>query len=354
MAQAEGDIPHRDIQVKLLSRLPGELWRHQFPSGEPRWGRCRFLFDRGARDYDWLLVYDDIPPDAGQNRNTACEALVCPASNTLLVTTEPSSIKTYGIAFTGQFGAVITSQESWALPHPQRIYTQPALHWFYGVGSRHITPFDEIESASHAPKSRAIAMVFSPKRQRHTLHHRRFQFMHRLMELLPEMEVYGRGARPLDDKAEAVDAYRYHVAVENYIGHHHWTEKLADAFLGLALPFYCGCPNAADYFPQESFIPIDMNDPEAAAHRIRQAIADNEYEKRLPALLEARRRVMHEYNLFALVSREIEQRHGSAPHREGDSIIYSRHALRRKRPLSAVRDLYDKTRARWRHLTREQ
>ena len=92
-------------------------------------------------------------------------------------------------------------------------------------------------------------MVFSPKRMRHTLHHHRFNFMRDLMQLLPEMHVYGRGARALDDKADALDAYRYHVAIENYIGPHHWTEKLSDAFLGLTLPFYAGCPNATDYFP---------------------------------------------------------------------------------------------------------
>ncbi|MEZ6050382.1 MAG: hypothetical protein R3C02_03185 [Planctomycetaceae bacterium] len=45
-----------------------------------------------------------------------------------------------------------------------------------------------------------------------------------------------------------VSDYRYHVAVENHIAEHHWTEKLADAFLGATLPFYFGCPNASDYF----------------------------------------------------------------------------------------------------------
>ncbi|MGQ9686673.1 MAG: glycosyltransferase family 10 domain-containing protein, partial [Thiobacillaceae bacterium] len=193
-------------------------------------------------------------------------------------------------------------------------------------------------------------MVFSPKRMRHTLHHRRFDFMRQLKALLPEMDVYGRGALPLDDKAEALDAYRYHVAIENYIGPHHWTEKLADAFLGLTLPFYCGAPNAADYFPPESFIPIDIRDPEGAAQIIRQAIRDHEYEKRLPAIMEARRRVLFEYNLFAVVSREIDKRHDPARQADGQSIIYSRHALRRRSPAIALRDLMGKFRLRLVHL----
>lgn len=343
-------FPSNRIRVKLLSRFPAALWLHQCPDGQAGWGRCDFLFDPRASEYDWLVVYDDIPPQPGERKGTAREVLACPAAQTILVTTEPSSIKTYGRTFTEQFGAILTSQPEWALPHPQRIYSQPALHWFYGVGARNTLSFRELEATDRLAKTRDLSMVFSPKRQRHTLHHRRFEFMRRLMTLLPEMDVYGRGARPLDDKAEALDAYRYHVAVENYLGPHHWTEKLADAFLGLTLPFYCGCANAADYFPPESFIPIDMADPEGAARIIRQAIADLEYEKRLPAILEARRRVLYEHNLFAVLAREIEQRHDPALLADGHGVLYSRHALRRLSPLGGLRDLYGKARARLLHL----
>ena len=87
----------------------------------------------------------------------------------------------------------------------------------------------------------------------------------------------------IEQKADALDPYRYHLAVENYIGPHYWTEKLADAFLGYTLPFYCGAPNAADYFPEESFIPIDINNFDGALETIRRAIADKEYEKTVAA-----------------------------------------------------------------------
>jgi hypothetical protein len=189
-------------------------------------------------------------------------------------------------------------------------------------------------------------MVFSPKRQRHTLHHRRNRFMRQLMDALPELDVYGRGARALDDKAEALDSYRYHVAIENHVGPHHWTEKLADAFLGLTLPFYCGCTNVRDYFPQDSFIPIDMNDTGDAVHRIRAAIAGDQYTQRLPAIREARRRVLYEYNFFALVSREIEKRHNHTLPADSTARIYSRHALRRLSLANRLEDAWGKVRAR--------
>lgn len=340
------------IRVKVLTPIPQRYFMHQFPGGEPVWGNCHFSFDPADRHYDWLVVYEDLPGLPDMPRNQRREVLACHPGHTLLTTTEPSSIKHYGNAYANQFGCVLTSQEAWALPHRDRIFSQAGLIWIYGVGGDRETPFDQM--ASHPPenKSRDLSMVFSPKRMRHTLHKRRNDFMQRLMRLMPEMDVYGRGARPLDDKAEALDAYRYHVAIENYIGPHHWTEKLADAFLGLTLPFYCGAPNAADYFPPESFIPIDMKDPEGAAQIIRRAIRANEYERRLPAIVEARRRVLYEYNLFAVVSREIQKRHDPTRQADGQSVIYSRHALRRKSVAHGLSNVYGKARALAYHLVR--
>jgi hypothetical protein len=353
VANIASQNPEALIRVKLISRFPPAHWLHQLPHGSNRWDRCEFLFQRDAREYDWLVVYDDIPPGEGKPKSSASEILPCAASNSILVTTEPSSIKIYGSDFTRQFGAVLTSQEAWALPHPRRIYSQPALHWFYGVGSTRVVPFDEIESCPPASKTRDLSMVFSPKSMRHTLHWRRNEFMQHLMSQIPEMDVFGRGARPLDDKAEALDDYRYHVAIENFIGPHHWTEKLADAFLGMTLPFYCGCPNAAEYFPQDSFIPIDIHEPDAAVRTVREAISNHEYEKRLPAILEARRLVMRKYNLFAVLDREIGRMHRPDSGFVQGQLILSRHAVRRSSPAAAVRDIYGKLRGRLMHRVRE-
>ena len=281
----------------------------------------------------------------------AHEVLACPQRHTLLVTTEPSSIKIYGDDYTRQFGAVLTSQAAWALPHPQRIFSQPALHWFYGLGSQRVMSFEDLLESPLGAKTQTLSMVFSPKSMRHTLHHRRAALMQNLMRQLPEMDVFGRSApHALDDKADCLRDYRYHVAIENFIVDHHWTEKLADAFLGLALPFYAGCPNAAAYFPAQSFIPIDMRDAKGTLYTIQKTLAENEYEKRLPAIREARRRVLFEYNFFAVVAREINRLHDPAKHGIAGVKLLSRRAMRTSRPAVALRDLYGKLRGRLMHL----
>ncbi len=342
------------IRVKVMGLLPARYWMHQFPGNVPQWDGCTFSFDPECREYDWLVVNNELPAREGGRKGSGFEPLACHPRHTMLTTTEPSSIKIYGSAYTGQFGCVLTSQEEWALPHPDRIFSQPALHWFYGVGADYETPFDQMLGSPPVNKVRPISMVYSAKKQWHTLHRKRFKFMQAMIAGLPDLDLYGRGATPLDDKAEALDAYRYHIAIENFIGEHHWTEKLADPFLGLTLPFYAGCPNAADYFPQESFIAIDINDPMAAIRTITEAIRNNEYEKRLPFIYQARRRVMYEYNFFAVVAREVRKRHNPELRSPTSHTLYSRHALRNRSAMSALRDLYEKTRARVVHLAKKR
>ena len=343
------------IRVKILSREGDKCWERQLPGPELTWGNCRFLLDRDDQDYDWLVVYDDLPPRKSERRSLREEPLACPAQHTLLVTTEPSSIKSYGRAYTSQFGCVLTSQEQWALPHPDRIYSQPALRWFYGWGSDYMIPYTQLANTEPPHKNRDISMVWSGKKERYTWHRQRYEFMSRIRRALPQLEVYGRGVRELDDKAEALDNYRYHIAIENHVGLHHWTEKLADPFLGFALPFYYGCPNVEEYFPPESLIQIDINDFDGALNTIVTAIENNEYEKRLPYILEARRRVLEEYNLIAVLSREIEKRHSlSIRQPEGDGILRSRHALRKKHPLAGLQQIYEKTRSRLIYMLRHK
>lgn len=342
------------IRVKFLGKFQpgrdGEGWLKCFPGRQPRWGNCEFIFDRDCRDYDWLVVYDDLPSVAGERHPLWMEELACPPENTLLITVEPTSIKTYGRSYLQQFNWVLTTQEPWATGrHRGLIRQQPALIWFYADSS----PRGDYDTLlRHVPlgKSADLSTVCSSKRQGHTLHRRRYDFTQALKAELPFMDIYGRGVRPVTDKAEALDPYRYHLAIENHLGPHHWTEKLADPFLGACMPVYYGCPNAEEYFPPESFTRIDIADVDAAAETIRRAIRDKMWERNLPAILESRRRVLEEYGPIATVVRLINER-DAATHGRPESPVYvqSRRRLHRQALPGlryALEKLYVRTRRR--------
>lgn len=324
------------ITIKYGAANIGDGWKALCPGRQPVWGRCRFIFDPADNAYDWLVAIHDLPPA----RTGTPFLLTCPASNTLFVTTEPASITKYGKNFVRQFGHLLTSQEEKDLPHPNAIRSQTGNVWFYGKN------YDEAAAMTEpCEKTRLFSTVCSSKRQGHTLHAKRYDFTQRLKAALPEMDIFGHGVRFIEHKYDALDPYAFHLAIENHYAPHHWTEKLADAFLGYTIPIYYGCPNVFDYFPEGSVIPIDLHDFDAALKTIRDALTPENYRQRLPALLEARRRVMERYTFPALISNLIADLHDATPVPARPATpqrLYTRREMRVRHPL----DFFDF--ARWR------
>ena len=325
-------VSKNSIEPEHFTRLPN---RHP---------EMEFILDPTTRAYDWFVVYDDLPRIHGERFSLGSESLACPPENTILFTYEPSSVKYYGDDYANQFAYVLTSHEPTMLSHAGRHDVPPVGKWYYGSAG------DALRLTSPPQKGRQICIFLSAKRMGHTLHRKRFVFQERLIRLLPELDIFGRGFRFVDKKADCLDYYRYTVAIENHVAPHHWTEKLSDSFLGYCLPFYFGCPNAATYFPEESFIPIDIDDPRSAADTIRAAMASGEYERRLPAIVEARRRVIEEYNLANVVGDMITRVAGSGPARPAvgrthTSVIYSRRRAISRGPIPLLRYVFRKFRA---------
>jgi hypothetical protein len=334
------------IRVKFMHRglrrgRSSEGFLRQFPGLFPQWGNCIFDFDVDCTAYDWLVVYQDLPPSG--NFFTE-EKLLCPREKTLLITGEPSSITVFGKDYLKQFGAVITFQEPWAMRHPNVIYHHPGLIWHYGLpfGDGTYITWDQMAEMQPPQKSKLLSTVCSQRTGNVTLHSTRVAFTWRLKDEIPELDIYGHGVNPMNDKAEVLDPYQFHIAVENHVYDHHLTEKLPDAFLGYTLPFYHGAPNAQDYFPKESFIPIDINDYKRSCEIIKSHLANNEYEDRLPYIIEARRRVLEEQNLFGILSSKIAEQDAKIGRKTMGRVIRNRSTMRIKNPLAGLRSLSEK------------
>jgi len=117
------------------------------------------------------------------------------------------------------------------------------------------------------------------------------------------LHVYGDGFNQIEDKWNAIAPFRYHIVLENFQAEDYWTEKLSDCFLAGALPLYSGCPNIHRYFAPESLVRIDINRPKESIQLIERVLAADPYQTALPAIWNARRRVLYEYNLFPMITR---------------------------------------------------
>lgn len=291
---------------------------------------CQFIYDAACREYDWLVVYDELPRNLGSICNEA-EPLACPKERTILVTQEPPSIKIYPKCYTSQFGYVLTTHTPQQLPHPNHRYGEGCLYWCAGI------PEEEAFRMPDYPKSKTIACICSAKQQTHTLHSKRYNLVKYLASRIPELEWYGWGVKKLDKKYDAQNDFRYTLAIENYVAPYHWTDKISDPLLSLCLTFYVGDPRLEEVFPAESFIRIPLENPEEAYRIIKEAINNNEYEKRLPAIKEARRRLIETHNFFNTIAAiATEQQNAPAPAAPAKPyLLKGRHRLR-KNPLNLL------------------
>ena len=292
-----------------------------------------FTFDPACDAYDWLVVFDELPyEDVGTCRHGR-EPLRCPRSNTILCTWEPISIKSYSHAYTRQFAHLLTNRPPEAERHPGYRLGRGYFPEMHG----HV----RMDLDAHPPKTKTLSAVCSAKQMKHTRHFARYRLVSELAKNVPELDWFGFGVRPLAKKFEALDGYKYHVAVENHIGVHHWTEKFSDAILCECLPFYAGDPAIGEIFPKESFIPIPIDDPAEATQIVKHAIANGEYEKRREAVLEAKRLILGKYNFFDQVVEVIRQ---APAERSGRGVeggaVYSRRVLRWHSPSAFLEDLW--------------
>ncbi len=345
-------IGNQKIKVKFLHRssysdYANQLWIRQFPDKIPLWGKCQFIFDPDSRVYDWLVVYHDMPSQRPGEREKAYEKLACNPANTLHVNYEPSSVTTYGKQYLGQFGHLLSSQELQYTKHPQVIYSQPCLPWHYGrsFSKKYYLTFNQINNLEPERKNEIISTFCSFKNSNYTKHAFRRKFTNNICLKLPELDIFGHGVRHVDDKAKALNPYKYHLAIENHFAIHHWTEKLSDAFLGFSLPIYIGCTNIFDYFPEDSII---LGDPSSAVNTfeiITKAIKDNIYNLVFSSIQEARRKVLYEYNLFPTLAKIVEERyaHNTRDNFKHTKEICSRPCYWKRYPSARIGCIIQKT-----------
>lgn len=284
--------------------IVGATWslalpRMQPASGGP--GPFRVGVADPAREPDFLVHFGDV--------TEPMETRV-PRARRVIVITEPPGVLTYESGFLDQFGIVIT-------PFPlgrfggRIIQSQPGLAWFYGCtfGANQPTvmrySFEELLAMPPPPKTNAISAVLSRKVLA-PLHVARVKCVEAVAARFPgHVRIFGSGFEPVADKAEAIDPYRFHFSLENTRGTLYWSEKIADAYLGWAMPVYDGCTTITDSFPAASLARIDVNDPEEAIRCVGELLEAGEKAVSIDAMAEARRRLLTEHSAPAMLQRAL-------------------------------------------------
>ena len=255
------------IKVKLTTSFPAWPILRQTSGESGIWGNCHFFVNEEVDDFDFWVVYDGL-------LNT--ETIKCTHGNVVLITGEPPSVKKYNKKFLSQFGLVITCHRD--IVHPNVRYTQQGLPWHIGKHYKNkkiiyfTNNYDELNAKKHFQKDKLISVISSDKGFTEG-HRKRVEFVKKISEYYSDrIKIFGKGINDIEDKWDAIARYKYHIVLENTCHPDYWSEKLSDAFLCGAYPFYYGCPNIFDYFDEKSMSLIDINDFKKSISIIENAI----------------------------------------------------------------------------------
>jgi GR25 family glycosyltransferase involved in LPS biosynthesis len=285
------DSPARPVRVKLLANWAGSaevcaLWSRQ-SKGAGRWGDVELTHEDEGADY-WAVV--NHPGGSGGFRK----------DRTIVFQMEPSSS--------------VAAWGAWASPDPREFLQVRSHARFPNPVEWHLGATWEELRRGPVEKTRTLSSVTSGKFEEPG-HRLRIGFLKHLESRGVAVDVYGsdnrhglagfRGSLPPHDKRAGIFPYRYTIAAENNAETNYATEKIWDAVLGECLCFYWGCPNLEELLDPDAFVRLPLEDAEESRRIVTRAIRDGERERRLPAILREKRRLLDEAQLFPSLARTI-------------------------------------------------
>lgn len=300
--------------VRVLLYNMDEWTLSQMPSGDSCVNdgvKYEFYIDAAKGTPDFVFVRNKALPQK-VTFNMAPE-------NIVLLTSEPSSVLRLPNGYCKQFGMVCSSQSE--IRHPNLQHYPPFLAWYVGVvfeqtGMRVKWGYEELKKRNTPPKTKLMSVITSDKS--FTKGHReRIYFVEKLKKHFGDrLDVFGRGFRDFDDKWDVLAPYKYHIAIENSSAKDYMTEKLKDAFLAETFPFYYGCTNVEDYFPEKSLLKIDIHNFDRSVGLIEKALHEGIYERSIDILKQAKTLSLDEYNMFTMIAKCCEKLDPDAARRE--------------------------------------
>lgn len=284
------------ILVRIIKNWDWPDLMRQTPGNKGVWDNIHFTLDP-VHECDFAIML---------NNNMKCESIVkCPKENIWAIMQEPY--------VRGHSDWMVEGHESFFhvythhIPsnNSRYIVSQPALPWHVNKS------FDQLYQMDIPIKLKTISWIVGNALSIPG-HFKRRSFLHFIQNNSPiDIDLFGRAVRVIEDKWDGLAPYKYSLSVENSCSSDYWTEKITDCFLSWTIPFYWGCTNLEEYFPEESFIRINIEKPEIAVDIIKSAITNNEWEKRLPALKVAREKVLNQYQLFPHLAKLIRSHHAN-------------------------------------------
>jgi len=188
------------------------------------------------------------------------------------------------------------------IEHPLFMYTQSTDHHEFYINEEH-------------KKTKRMSIVISnygPK----PLYEERVSLFRALLDTDLDIDFYGRNWNVNDprykgapyNKSDALLQYEYSIAIENCRQKNYVTEKFFDLTVCNTVPLYHGAPNISEIYPEKSFIQLDFTGPiEKTVEQVKEIYNNDDYNKRLSYILEAKKLYYTKYNIFNFLEKMLNE-----------------------------------------------
>jgi hypothetical protein len=276
--------------INIISNLDPIYWK---PLIENYKSALNFIVTNLPINADFHIVYSY----KAQLKIPNCKSRIA------FVVTEPPEIEILQIKYLEQFGKVFSPDFNYLRNLSNLTITGGLLLWQAGFTfeSKKIIKsnnFDNIINSWFSERPIQISIITSNK-EITPLQKQRLNFVKYLELSLPEVEIFGRGFREIEDKSQVLLKSKYHIALENSIHNGYWTEKLIDPLICGTQIIYCGDQSLNRLF--KSVVIIDINDFDKALAKIRDVLKTNVWERNLSLRKKDYINFMEHYNLLKVI-----------------------------------------------------
>ena len=289
------------IHINILSKSNQPFFPHWNKEADPP--SIYDIKENSEEDIVWdcVVIYQDIP---------ISKKFRCRKGNVFYFSGEPPMMVPMPSVFTKQFDKVV-------LPHPKvkhknKITSHGFLNWSLGYGHfshKHRYDFNDLKSLE--PEKKKLISIVTSNQKMMPGHNKRMAIIERLQRDYPDaVDIFGRGFKTIDFKADALLPYYFHICIENSSIKDYWTEKIADPILAQCVPIYAGCKNISSYFGRGGYLEFNVDNYDGLCRIIDQIIKDpvGEYNKFKSSLAKLRIKLMEEQNLIPFVIKMIDKK----------------------------------------------
>jgi hypothetical protein len=126
----------------------------------------------------------------------------------------------------------------------------------------HNSYMGHIRKPASIPEKKKVMSIMISQKKYAPGHKYRHDIVNRILQSKLPIDIYGKGCPFYKNKADArikgefndeavmFESYQFHIAIENYVTKHYFSEKIGSPLMLGTNPIYLGCLNIDTYFPK--------------------------------------------------------------------------------------------------------